>query len=309
MIEPEKILTNQGNSNVHTRGEGKKRIITFLLLTFTLSAVFYALIISNGTMQAAGGLYVLGMMWCPGIAAMATRLIYQRNLRGFGWQWGKTCYQLLSYALPFMLALIAYAVVWLTGLGGFYNQNFITAVAAHQGWTTLSAGMVIIFYILRAGTIGMIFSCVSALGEEIGWRGFLVPELTRVTTFSKASVISGLIWAVWHYPALLFVGYNNGTPVWYGVICFTIMIIGFSFILAWVRIKSGSLWTAMLLHASYNLFVQQVFTPLTTDTGITPYIITEFGAAMAVVYVIAALVFLYKQSELPGLKCYVKSDY
>jgi membrane protease YdiL (CAAX protease family) len=303
MIETKKMVKSLDVSATQTSAETKKRIVTFLLLTFALSSVFYALIILSGTTQAAGGLYVLGMMWCPGIAAIATRLLFQGNLRGFGWHWGKTRYQLLSYALPFVLGLAAYVPVWLTGLGGFYNQDFVESIASRLGWTTLSPGIVIIFHLARAGTIGMLFSCVSALGEEIGWRGFLVPELAKITSFSKVSLISGLIWAAWHYPALLFADYNSGTPAWYGLVCFTVLIVGFSFVLAWLRIKSGSLWTAMFLHASYNLFVQQVFTPLTTDTGITPYVITEFGAAMAVVYVIAALVFWNRRSELPDLQC------
>ena len=54
----------------------------------------------------------------------------------------------------------------------------------------------------------------------------------------------------------------------------------------------------MFLHASYNLFVPTVFTPLTTNIGPTSYFITEFGAAMAIVYTIAAIVFWNKRGKL-----------
>ena len=100
----------------------------------------------------------------------------------------------------------------------------------------------------------------------------------------------GVIWAVWHYPGILFADYHSQAPLWYAIICFTVMAIALSVVMAWICLKSGSVWTAMFFHASYNVFVQAIFTPLTVDTGPTEYFITEFGAAMAVVYAIVGYV-------------------
>jgi hypothetical protein len=58
-----------------------RRIVVFLVLTYALSSIFYWKIIAGG-MEA---LPVLGLMWCPGVAAIVTRLVFQRNLRGIGW--------------------------------------------------------------------------------------------------------------------------------------------------------------------------------------------------------------------------------
>jgi uncharacterized protein len=75
-----------------------------------------------------------------------------------------------------------------------------------------------------------------------------------------------------------------------GVTCFTIMVIAISFVFAWLRLRSGSLWTGVILHASHNLFVQSVFDTFTTDTGPTEYVTGEFGAALAIAAVgIAAI--------------------
>jgi len=79
------------------------------------------------------------------------------------------------------------------------------------------------------------------------------------------------------------------------------MIIGLSFAFAWIRLKSGSLWTGMFFHASHNLYVQMVFDQLTIDTGITEYITGEFGAGLAIVGLIIALIFWrlhYKHPEM-----------
>ncbi len=80
------------------------------------------------------------------------------------------------------------------------------------------------------------------------------------------------------------------------------MVVSISFVFAWFRLKSGNLWTGVFLHASHNLFIQGVFTPLTSDTGKTKYIIDEFGAALAIVSIIVAFIFWKKRSELPDTK-------
>jgi membrane protease YdiL (CAAX protease family) len=158
----------------------------------------------------------------------------------------------------------------------------------------------IVIGIVLTGSYGMIRSVSSALGEEIGWRGFLVPELSKTTSFTVTSLVSGIIWSLWHYPVLIFADYNAGTPTWYGLTCFTVMVVSISFIFAWMRIKSGSLWTGAILHGSHNLYVQAIFTPLTRDTGKTKWFIDEFGCVLPLVAVVFALYFWTKRRELPA---------
>jgi hypothetical protein len=59
----------------------------------------------------------------PGIAAIITSLIFQKNLRHIGWKWGKSRYQLLSIFLPIIYAVVSYSVVWLVGWGRI-NKDF-----------------------------------------------------------------------------------------------------------------------------------------------------------------------------------------
>jgi membrane protease YdiL (CAAX protease family) len=138
----------------------------------------------------------------------------------------------------------------------------------------------------------------TALGEEIGWRGFLVPELSNVTSYTKTSLLSGAIWAIWHYPLLIFGNYNEGTPPLYGMTCFTVMVISISFVFTWFRLKSNSLWTGVMLHASHNLFIQGFFTPITTNNGQTPYFIDEFGIVIPAVSVLLAIYFWTRRHEV-----------
>ena len=144
----------------------------------------------------------------------------------------------------------------------------VNQVSTQYQITVHSQLLFVIIYGVVVATFGLVISCLSALGEEIGWRGFLVPELAKNFSFTKTALISGGIWALWHYPLILFANYNNSSaPAWFGLFCFTVMVLGISFAFAWLRLKSGSLWTGVIFHASHNLFIQNFFTPLTGATA------------------------------------------
>jgi uncharacterized protein len=269
----------------------RTRVVTYLVLTFALSSIFYWQIIGAGKMKM---LLVFGLMWCPGVAALITKLVFQRNLRGIGWGWGATRWQVLSYIFPAALALVVYGVVWLTGIGAFSPEGLTSAFAKEAGRELplpVTLGLL--------ATVGLLPGAVFALGEEIGWRGLLVPELARVTSFTSTALISGAVWSVYHYPLILFSDYTSGAPRWYALLVFTWMVTVSSFIYAWFRLKSGSVWTGVLLHASHNLFVQQIFDPLTADRGITEYVTTEFGVGLALAYTAAAWYVWRRRGELP----------
>src|ERR1700751_4759596 len=114
-------------------------------------------------------------------------------------------------------------------------------------------------------TGGVIQNLSMKIGEEIGWRGFLVQELIKQMSFTKASLLSGFIWAAWHSPLLLFADYNAGTNRWYALGCSSLTVLSISIMLAWLRLKSESVWPPALLHASHNLFVPGVFDNLTRN--------------------------------------------
>jgi uncharacterized protein len=282
-----------------TISQSRRAILIYLLITLVLSSVVWVLTLHAGSTGRLGGrIYGYGIMWCPALAAYLTCKILKRNIAGLAWQWGNPKYHLWCYLIPMLYALAAYLIIWLTGWGGFYNKTFVTQAAQELGWTKLPAGIFIVLFFITEGVIGLFGSMSTALGEEIGWRGFLVPELSKISGYTQTSLISGIIWAVWHYPLLIFGDYNNGTPAWYGLTCFTVMVISISFVFTWFRLKSNSLWTGVMLHASHNLFIQVFFTPITTDTGRTKWFIDEFGAIVPAVTVILAIYFWSRRGEL-----------
>jgi len=269
-----------------TRENARRRIYLFLVLTFALSAVFWVLAGRGASVPQE--LITLGLMWCPGIAALVTMLAFRRNVRGLGWQRGPVRYLLLSYALPAVYAGVVYGLTWLLGWGALTTER----VPEGQPWPVSA--------LTNATVLFLAGGLLPALGEEIGWRGLLVPQLARLTSFTKTALISGAIWAVWHYPMILFAGYHGDTPRWYALLCFTVMAVAMSFAFAWLRLRSGSLWTAVILHAAHNVFIQTIFDPLTRDTGFTAYITTEFGIGLAVAAVVVAVLCWSRRGDVDG---------
>jgi membrane protease YdiL (CAAX protease family) len=275
----------------------RRQVVTYLCFVLLFSSVFYFLVLHAQHLRAGAGLYVLGLMWCPALAATLTLQLNRRSLADLGWKWPATRYALMSWYVPLVYAAIAYAIVWSTGLGNVPDPEFISSVNERMA-SHLPSGVTVALYILLTGSFGLVRSVSSALGEEIGWRGFLVPELSKTFSFTGTALISGLVWAMWHFPILIFADYNAGTATWYALTCFTVMVVADSFIMAWLRLRSGSLWTGALLHASHNLYIQAIFTPLTKDTGRTAWFIDEFGAVLPLIAVAFAIYFWTRRGEL-----------
>jgi membrane protease YdiL (CAAX protease family) len=271
-------------------------IIWFLALTALISSIFYAAVIATGHVAGGKGLYVTGLMWSPAMAALLTVRLRRLDIRSLGFGWGDGRYAVIGYVTPLAYAAIAYGLVWAFGFGTFAAPETVEALAKQLGWSITSPIAVVPLYLIMIATTGMVRGVASALGEEIGWRGFLAPRMVGKFGFTWASLIIGVIWGCWHMPLFLFADYNSGTPWWFGMPCFFALTIGVSFVMNWLRLRSGSVWPCAILHASHNLFIQAFFTPLTSAHGkLTAFAIDEFGLAVPVVIVIFALGFWSKR--------------
>src|SRR5262245_52779607 len=111
----------------------QRSVRTFLALTAAFSAVFYALMLLSGKTGGGAGRYATGMMWCPGVAALLTCRIHRIPVAVLGWRWGGFRYQAASYWLPAAYSLVAYVVIWGTGLGSFPNPAFLRDSVAAVG--------------------------------------------------------------------------------------------------------------------------------------------------------------------------------
>lgn len=133
---------------------------------------------------------------------------------------------------------------------------------------------------------------LTALGEELGWRGYMLPALNKLYGFKKAIIITNLFWCLWHFPLLIWGSYMSGTPILYRLFAFTLCIFSIGVIASILTIKSGSIWPAALLHAAHNNIDQLIFAPITTGDN-SRYFVSETGIfTIIIVGVIAICMYL-----------------
>lgn len=136
-----------------------------------------------------------------------------------------------------------------------------------------------------------------ALGEEIGWRGFLTPLLRSEYSVLKTSLIVGVIWAAYHYPGLLLGEYHGQGNRWLELSLFTVMILAMSVIMTCLRERAASVWPAATFHASHNCFLQAWYGPMTVQDADSAFWAGEFGVGMAVVYSVLAIGMVWSQKR------------
>jgi CAAX protease family protein len=128
-----------------------------------------------------------------------------------------------------------------------------------------------------------VLALTDGLGEELGWRGFALPRLLRRRGPVAASLLLGVVWAVWHAPLSWTSGaVLEGTPVWLLLVQLPACAVGYT----WVFLHTGgSVLPAVALHATLSLF--GVTLPR-TDGDWRPYLLfVGLQVAVAAVLVVA----------------------
>ena len=291
---------NQSSTSARPRLRAWRNIGLFLVLTVGFTSVFGGLMAFQG---ATPSLLVTGVMWSPGIAAILTCWLIKRPVRSLPWAWAPWRWNVLVWMMPVAYGLAIYLPVWIGGWGGSSccNPETLSYWNIQLLGTDYGSVLASAVFLIMLATIGLVASMARALGEEIGWRGFLIWEMRKVMPFWAVGLFSGLIWAVWHWPAILFTDYNAGEGNFIlQMFIFTMAIAPQGIVYAYITFKSNSLWPAVILHASHNLFIQRVFTPLTVRGDESHVYIDEFGIVMPILGSLLALAF-YWLAHLGGL--------
>ena len=246
---------------------GKKALIVFFAIVILLSTVTETLICRGGPEW----LYLI-LMWIPALAATVANCIsFRENGEPFslkklfakgGFRKCRLRYVLLGCLLPLVYLLVPYMVYW-----RLYPENF-----AYHG----DPLVLVLKDILPVLVIGILISLMSALGEEIGWRGFMVPALHERLGLNKTLLISSLFWCCWHLPLLIGGGYMSGTPLWYQLPAFALHIFPVGVMAGLLTLESGSVWPAAFLHAAHNNYDQAVFQVITAGAN-KMYFVSETG--------------------------------
>jgi len=234
----------------------RKKLFVFLILTFLWSWILWIIglnYLSDGINQESIGKFLIFFfvgVYGPTISGIITTLFFD-GLKGlfelikklFIWKVSFK-YYLYIFFLPLIFVSIGIALysLFIGGIGGFDKMAYLSIP------TVLLTG-------LYAGP----------LGEELGWRGFLLPEFQKKYSNLKSAIIIGIIWFVWHIPLWWapFGTLVSGEPISIiPVIAYFTMLICLSIIITWLVINSkGSVLIAILFHLSINAGIALLFYP------------------------------------------------
>jgi membrane protease YdiL (CAAX protease family) len=214
-------------------------LVTFFLLTFAITWAVWVPRASGAPLVAVGQAWT----WAPAIAALlaatlsggraALRDLGARLVRWrVGWQW----YPVVILG-PAAFSLVVAGVYVL--LGGSWAEAAPSAIREGPSM------MLPLFLVILTLTDG--------LGEELAWRGFALPRLLTQHNALVASLILGVIWALWHLPLL----WTEGSPMYHQPVWLPLLdITAKSVLFTWVFLHTrGSVLLAMLFHGSTNLFI------------------------------------------------------
>jgi membrane protease YdiL (CAAX protease family) len=263
--------TNDTQTGSLEQARTRRGIFTFVALAFALSTVGYVATVASEETSIL-------LLVAPALAALITRYLFQRNVRGFAWQRPTLRSALSAYALPFLVSGSMFIVAWVAF--GYYTTDN-TDINVLQGLAV-------------SATVGFLAAAAFGFGEELGWRGFLVPELAKITNFTNVALISGAIWALWHWPLILLaadVTDFDKAPAWFTLPAFSITIIAAGTVMAWLTLKTRSIWPAVIMHGSQNAMTQGFFAEYTTQDGNSAYYVSEVGVLIAIAWVAAAYFF------------------
>ncbi len=168
----------------------------------------------------------------------------------------------LALLAPVCILAFAYGLVWSLGVGHFTwpSKNPIMSMAPTQ--------------ILMA----VLFVLLATMGEEIGWRGYLLPRLL-VLGQTRALLLSGLMHGLFHLPLMLL------TPFYHGLgnpmIVVPLFLLALTAAGVWygyLRLTSQSAWPAAVAHTSLNIFAEQFAdVTLTASPLALEYLVGESG--------------------------------
>ena len=264
-----------------------RRAVLFVLLAYVLAwlVCLPLWLAGRGLTQPLTSICGLVMMLTPTISALIVhrvlgdgrRLVEVLGLRLGPWRrW--LPYALLAWLGPFALSLAAVALAAVIGVFQpdlRHLSGYSEVIGAASGGRPLSVSIgVLVALTLVQVLIGSLINTVPALGEELGWRGFLYDCLAGWPGWRRV-IVTGVVWGLWHAPLIL-LGYNYPSlPPVVGLlfmVVFTTLLAG---LFDWLRTGAGNVYVAGMAHGSVNasvglavLFSTAGSPPSTVTTGL-----------------------------------------
>lgn len=238
--------------------EIKKHILWFIILTFmwTTGWVLFAEQLGENNLPPIE-------MFGPMLAAFFVQKVIAKKpifgKEGLGFIVGKKRYWVIGPALIVILFFVIYALTYLFDPSLFVATADLPASLAAASIPLGDSVVTVLLLLFGLNVlVGPFLNIPIMLGEEVGWRGFLTPNMLRI--FGKQGLIwANVVWALWHIPMIFFKGLNYAANPWLGILFMIGFCVPMGIIYQTVYQRSGgSIWIMGLMHGVTNQFAMTV---------------------------------------------------
>ena len=264
-----------------------------MILFFSL-VILFTTIVDTLLFTTHNEVLYLVLMWIPGVSAIIVSIFQsiidkekfslKRIFDLLGFKLCNVKYIAFSFIVPLIYLLIPYIIYWVSNPNDF-------AYTGVSIWLILSD-------CAPALVIGVFTNLISAIGEEIGWRGFLVSALANKYGNKKSLTISSLFWCVWHFPLIITGNYLANIPVYYQLPMFTLCIFPVGIISGIYALETGSVWPSAFFHAAHNNYDQGVFQIITRPSDKMMYFVSETGIYTIIFVWIFAIITIIRHNNI-----------
>ncbi|MBJ8115666.1 MULTISPECIES: CPBP family intramembrane glutamic endopeptidase [Bacillus] len=263
-------------------------------LQFFLSILIITSIILNVAVIITKSMpLIVVYMFTPVFSSILTRIILKEGFKDVSFSLGNLkIWKGIGFALliPMVICGITYSIAWLSGIARFQHPEggMLEPIYNILGLQYLPEPFNFIYLVVLSGILGSLLNLIPVLGEEMGWRGYMLTRLVDAE-FSRPILISGLIWATWHVPIVIAGLYVEGSSVLLSVLGIYFCIVPFSYITAYLRLITGSVWPSVIIHTTWNAIIQGPFARASTGHQSEIWI-GESGLITAIINLITAII-------------------
>ena len=244
----------------------KKKTIVYLVWAFVIAWILQVIgSVAANEMGQTGMLIFSGVMTLVMYAPFISVLISRYPLKGMGWIpkfKGNIGWMILAWLGPLLLSVLGAALYFVIFPERFdLTGSYLATALGEEGLVQIEAQgltlqQLLIIQIATAPLYAPFINMFAALGEEVGWRGMLYPQLKGFFGKTKGRIIGGFIWGAWHWPVMLIAGYEYGkvypgAPV-SGMFAFCMFAIVAGTLMDVLYEKTECIWVPSLAHGAIN---------------------------------------------------------
>lgn len=196
--------------------------------------------------------YIPAIMAIIFIIVFKTDILSLEHFRNPGFKW-------LAFGIGYTVVVLSLTLITDFIIGGLkYNPNFTPFVGDNASYSTHNQILDLIMYFTVVAVLYLFATggFIRIVGEEVGWRGYLFPELLKLhpkLSLIISTFIVGLVWFTYHLPYFTVLAPVASDKIIFLIIASIGVFFGANWAMLWTYLKTKNLWPALLLHYSWNL--------------------------------------------------------